>query len=337
MPLAGVKRDDGYVVYKGAGTTINLAANSTLDVQGDTNSINSASPGAFTVSSGRGNIFNLGSAGVGVGYSAMTLTLQHSDSISTINAGANTQFTYTGDGSTLNLGLNDVVWVNGSNNTFNETGGSITVQTGANNIFNLGGTAGDGTSTTLSFWGIGPAGATINGGGNISVTAIGATINARAGETVRLGGSSNTLNMTTNGVASIDFSGADGADTVTTYGLSGPSGRLSISGWSGNSDPNHVWLDRSGGDLKITMMGRAETVTITNWFGGGAAQLATFQVGSHTLANTDVASLLSAMSTYEANYASSHGGAAFDPSAVANDTITDATLVGVVNSVWHPV
>ena len=99
--------------------------------------------------------------------------------------------------------------------------------------------------------------------------------------------------------------------------------------------PNQLWLDHVGNDLTVDVLGTAEKVTIQNWYGAPGAQLGSIQAGGYTLSNSQVDSLVQAMTAFEASYASTHGGMAFDPTK-AGPTIADANVLAAANATWHP-
>ena len=125
--------------------------------------------------------------------------------------------------------------------------------------------------------------------------------------------------------------------------VSASSGELDLG--QGINDTN-VWFDRvnpngavsaSGTDLRIDIMGTQETMTIGGWFSGGSQSTvgAIKLTGSGLMADAQISSLVQAMSTFETNYASSHGGALFDPTNAANATISDPTVLTAMNQAWH--
>ena len=319
------------VTLLGSGATTNAAANATVYEVGAGNTLNSSGPGFFSAS-GTGNIFNIG-GNAGSNVSALIVADTNGASGSIINALANTAFTYTGAASTLNLGAGSTVAdAFSSGSTFNVITGSglVDVFRGSNNTLNIGGAYGDNSAATII---LDPSatGTVINGGGIIYVSGGGAaTINSSAHEAVFLQGAGYQINLVGNGT-NINFNGAVGVNTIANSGGPSSEGTLIMADGQG---PTHIWMDQVGNDLKITEMGKAETIVISDWFSGPSHQLYSMGTPTHGISNTNVAGLVSAMANYEASYASSHGGGAFDPTAAANGTITDVTVVAAVNAVW---
>ncbi|MFZ8499065.1 calcium-binding protein, partial [Staphylococcus aureus] len=88
---------------------------------------------------------------------------------------------------------------------------------------------------------------------------------------------------------------------------------------------NNLWFDHVGNDLVLDVLGTTQKVTIQNWYGNSGAQLGSIQAENYSIANNQVDTLVQAMTTFEASYAASHGGVAFNP-ATAGATITDTAL-----------
>jgi hypothetical protein len=109
---------------------------------------------------------------------------------------------------------------------------------------------------------------------------------------------------------------------------------------------NQLWFDRvdnsgtistSGNNLRIDIMGSTTSMTINGWYIGGSStyeQLSEFQLSDSGLKlDSQLANLVSAMATFETNYAAAHGGTAFDPTSVSS--ISDTTVLSAVSSDWH--
>jgi hypothetical protein len=119
---------------------------------------------------------------------------------------------------------------------------------------------------------------------------------------------------------------------VIVNGLAGdtaPSGTLDFTAFA----PNQLWLDHVGADLVIDVLGTTQKATIDNWYSTPGAQLASVQAGNSTLMNSQVDALVQAMSTFEANYAASHGGSAFDPATASPQA--PAEVQNAIAANWH--
>jgi len=115
---------------------------------------------------------------------------------------------------------------------------------------------------------------------------------------------------------------------------------------TGITDTN-VWLDRvdsagnvsaSGANLRLDLLGTKDSVTIVNWFTGGAnyAQLNDVVLSDSGLKlDTQINTLVQAMASFEASFGLNNGGAVFDPTNPSNAVMTDPTVLAAVNSAWH--
>src|SRR5262249_33519621 len=92
-----------------------------------------------------------------------------------------------------------------------------------------------------------------------------------------------------------------------------------------------LWFKQSGNDLLIDLMGTANSVTVSGWFGGNArAQLASIVDTQDGLrVDSQVSQLVSAM----ASYSTAHPG--FDPTT-ATQVPNDPNLQAAVAAAWHP-
>jgi hypothetical protein len=120
-------------------------------------------------------------------------------------------------------------------------------------------------------------------------------------------------------------------------------GALQLTG-SSLRDTN-IWLERvtdaglvsaTGNDLKVEVLGTTQAATVENWFVNAQSQLSSIQLTTAglSLANGQVANLVSAMASFEASYPATHGGAAFNPTSPANATITNPTVLAAINADW---
>jgi Ca2+-binding RTX toxin-like protein len=108
---------------------------------------------------------------------------------------------------------------------------------------------------------------------------------------------------------------------------------------------DQLWFDRvndsgtissSGNNLRIISMGSTSSMTVNGWYIGGSStykQLSEFELSDNGLKlDSQLSNLVSAMATFETNYAAAHGGTQFDPTSVSS--ITDTTVLAAVNSDW---
>ncbi|KAA5595081.1 cadherin-like domain-containing protein, partial [Blastochloris sulfoviridis] len=145
-----------------------------------------------------------------------------------------------------------------------------------------------------------------------------------AGDDLLIGGGGNDIYV---------FGTGDGHDLVDN---SAPDGRATAEGTAQiGVSKLQLWLARAGDDLAIRILGNQDRLTIDDWFVDSNHQLATMRSSDgFALSNDALGQLVSAMATFEANYASSHNGVAFDP-ATANGSITDAAVLAAVNTAWR--
>jgi Ca2+-binding RTX toxin-like protein len=114
-----------------------------------------------------------------------------------------------------------------------------------------------------------------------------------------------------------------------SYSSSAAAGTLSIEG----VDPDQLWLERVGNDLRIDVMGSSTSATVQNWFSSTRNQLSDLTLnggsgGASTL-DTQINLLVQAMATYSGN------NAGFDPTSLSNPVVTDPTVLAAVNAAWH--
>jgi len=162
-----------------------------------------------------------------------------------------------------------------------------------------------------------------------------------------LGGTISTTTLIGNGGDDTYLFGANCTSEIIVNGISSDptaSGNLQFS--AGITDRD-LWFDRidgngavsaSGDNLRIDVLGTSRSVTIDNWFtqGDTYAQLSQIVLkDGMTLNDLGLTSLMQAMTTFEQNYTSSHGGIAFDPTSAANPKITDPGVLAAMRSAWQ--
>ncbi|WP_044592760.1 hypothetical protein [Bradyrhizobium sp. LTSPM299] len=132
-----------------------------------------------------------------------------------------------------------------------------------------------------------------------------------------------------NGGARSNVYQASTATGQAQINLSSATGSVNELDFTGSITDENLWFVQSGNDLKIDLMGTTTSVTVSDWFTGGAGQIQEITAGGLKI-DSQISQLVQAM----ANYAASNSG--FDPasasmSSVPNDTALQAT-VGVA---WH--
>ncbi|NJL07089.1 MAG: calcium-binding protein [Methylacidiphilales bacterium] len=159
------------------------------------------------------------------------------------------------------------------------------------------------------------------------------TLTGDDGNNAFLGGAGNDLLMGGGGNDTYVFGTGDGHDLVDN---SSAEGRSTAEGATQiGVSKLQLWLDRAGDDLDIRILGTQDRLTIDDWFVDSNHQLTAMgSSDGHVLGNGAVDQLVSAMATFEANYASSHNGVVFDPTS-ADGTITDAAVLTAVNTAWR--
>ncbi|WP_269766415.1 calcium-binding protein, partial [Burkholderia ubonensis] len=126
--------------------------------------------------------------------------------------------------------------------------------------------------------------------------------------------------------------GRDYGDLRILNGSAGsntPAGTLSI----GQSGSENIWLERSGNDLKVDVMGTTTSATIQGWYSNGYCKLANILVDGNgqgpLLIDQQVDQLVQAMASF------SQSNPGFAPSSSQNGTIIDSSLLQLVHTAWH--
>ena len=92
---------------------------------------------------------------------------------------------------------------------------------------------------------------------------------------------------------------------------------------------NQIWLQQSGNDLLIRIMGTTDQAIITGWYGADpSAQLQKVVTSDGNVLDSQVNQLVQAMAAYSA----SHPG--FDP-ATATQAPNDPALQSTIAAAWH--
>ncbi|WP_319799158.1 DUF4082 domain-containing protein, partial [Nitrobacter sp.] len=92
---------------------------------------------------------------------------------------------------------------------------------------------------------------------------------------------------------------------------------------------DQLWFAQSGSDLRISVLGASEQVTVTDWYAGNArAQVQSFNTAGGLQLDSQLAQLVSAMATYSA------ANPGFN-AATASQMPVDSSLQNAVASAWH--
>ena len=150
------------------------------------------------------------------------------------------------------------------------------------------------------------------------------TFNVGTGNTTLYGGE---------GYAAYKFGSAFGQDVLWNGGSSLGQGASAVQGeidfTSSITTYEKLWLTESGTDLVVQLLGATDTITVKGWFGSNAgADVQTFNAGGLSLSSTAVASLVSAMATYQT------ANSSFNP-ATATSMPTNGALQAAMALAWH--
>jgi serralysin len=157
-----------------------------------------------------------------------------------------------------------------------------------------------------------------SGGSDLLVGGAGADLLAGGlGADTLVGGGGNDIYL---------FGRGDGHDEIV-HGLAGSSAATGELRLGAGIAANDLWLERSGNDLAIALIGTQDSVTVADWFAGPAGQLSEMTAGGLRL-DAQVAQLVQAMAAY------STGHPGFDPTTVAQAP-GDPALQGAIAAAWH--
>ncbi len=208
---------------------------------------------------------------------------------------------------------NNVLLGNSGNNTLDGGSGNDTVDGGAGDDNVLGGSGNDtllgglGTDTLNA----GSGNDVLNGGDGTD------TLDGGSGDDQLLGGTGN--DVLTGGSGVDQFTGGTGADQLTggsgndRYNFSRGDGQDTIidaDPLSGNQDlalfgatinPVDLVISRQANDLRLTIHGSSDQITVQNWYVGTNNRVETIQAGNgQTLLSTQVDQLIQAMAGFTA-------------------------------------
>ena len=227
--------------------------------------------------------------------------------------------------------FNDTLTGNAGDNWFWGEGGADTIN---------GGDGIDGASYFYSTAGVNvslAAGAANTGGEaqgdvlsnieNLQGSAFNDTLTGNAGNNVLDGRAGNDTLIGNGGVDTYQIDRGGGQDRIVNAAAgAGARGELDI---GAGVAANQIWLQQSGNDLLIKIMGTQDQAIIANWYGADpSAQLQKVVTSDGSTLDTQLNQLVQAMATYSAN------NPGFDPTSVAQ-TPNDPALQNTIAASWH--
>jgi Ca2+-binding RTX toxin-like protein len=236
------------------------------------------------------------------------------ESAITYTLGSNLEnLTLTGTGNLNGTGnvLNNVIFGNVGANALDGGSGNDTIDGGAGNDSLLGGSGDDqllgglGDDTLNA----GSGNDLLNGGDGNDL------LDAGSGDDQLFGGAGNDLltggsgaDQFTGGTGNDRLMGGSGNDLYNFFRGDGQDTIIDQDPFPGNSDkllfgttinPLDLILSRQANDLRISLHGTTDQVTIQNWYGGATNQTETIQAGNgQTLFNTQIDQLIQAMASF---------------------------------------
>src|SRR5262249_31192703 len=153
------------------------------------------------------------------------------------------------------------------------------------------------------------------------------TLTGNAGNNILDGLQGNDTLTGNGGVDTYKFDLGSGQDRIVNASAgAGARGELDI---GAGVNTNQIWLQQSGSDLVIKLMGTQDQAIIANWYGADAsAQLQKIVTSDGSVLDSQVNQLVQAMATYSA----SHPG--FNP-ATATEAPNDPALQSTIATAWH--
>jgi Ca2+-binding RTX toxin-like protein len=160
--------------------------------------------------------------------------------------------------------------------------------------------------------------------------------------------SGNSGNNTLNGAGGSDtynFGRGMGHDVIYN-GISSDNNAAGALNFGHDISADQLWFDRvddtgaisaTGNNLRIDIMGTTASVTVMGEFDSSNAykQLSQYTLSDSGLAlDSQLNNLVQAMATFESDYYTTNG-VDFDPTAAANSSITDSTVLSAVSADWH--
>jgi len=208
---------------------------------------------------------------------------------------------------------------------------SALVEYGSNSSVLLSGVPKSAVASNVTFTSASSADASSATGASIDIGAVpGATLTGDNQNNVLDAGAGNSTLTGGGGYDTYLFGRSGGQSVIQNAAPSnaGPSGELDL---GPGIAPDQVWLQRSGNDLQVDIMGTASRVTVSGWYAGANAelqQIVTTADGGRL--DSQVQSLVDAMATLSAG----HPG--FDPTAPSNAQLpADSALQAILATAWH--
>lgn len=152
----------------------------------------------------------------------------------------------------------------------------------------------------------------VAGNGNDNIVVNGGTSNV-----ITLGSGTDSVTINVGTAATVNA--GNGVETITSNSTYWQTLNL------GNVATDHVWFQRSGANLVISVLGQNEKVTLNGWYTNTYAVFGETQAGNHQIVASDVNRLVSAM-------------AAFSPPTASQTALTtqeQQQLQPLLASVWH--
>ena len=322
----------GDTVDAGAGDYVYVSGNGTSSIDNTVN-ISSGSVDIETNTQtdvyGSGNSINVGENDLAGAHNGDSNTVTIADNVafwlsdsggSTVTGGTGDYVSVTGNGtsgddnvvntsdSEIDIADDTQADVYGAGNTISIGSDSVSGVNGNTNTISLG--------SGTYYW--------VNGG-------TGNTVTASSYDTITIGGGVGAT-VDGGGNDSYQFGSTFGATTIdnnASGGLTAANGTIGFG--SGITDEN-LWFKQSGNNLLIELLGTTDTITVDNWFGSNAgAQVSEIDADGLKL-TTAVASLVSAMATYQS------ANLLFNPqtaSSMPTDTALQNAIAGTGTSAWH--
>ncbi|MBR0899592.1 hypothetical protein JQ616_31965, partial [Bradyrhizobium tropiciagri] len=154
------------------------------------------------------------------------------------------------------------------------------------------------------------------------------SVSGNTGNNVLSGGTTAAVLRGNGGFDEYQFGRGSGQDRIINGTGSGTIAQGELDVGPGVST-NQLWLQRSGNDLAVNILGTHDQAIVANWFGGNAdAQLARIVTADGSVLDTQINQLVQAMATY----ASANSG--FDP-ATSTQAPNDPALQNAIGSAWH--
>ncbi|WP_263351356.1 beta strand repeat-containing protein [Acidicapsa acidisoli] len=318
----------GDYLYAGSGT------NTLIGGSGSDTLVDGA--GVDTLEGGSGTndfvIYN-GTSGTAVTGSGSDNTLDaHTDDLTGLTIS---------DVQTLNVDASHLFLTSGELSGFSTLNASgSTLYVWGSGTYDLSGMSGSGASELSSQYTSGSV--TFVGGNQDGQTLIGGsgsdTLEAGngAGDYVYAGSGNTTLEAGTGtdtlygdgGTNTYEFGSSFGtADTIYDAG-NGSAAAGTIDFTSSSTTDEDLWFKRSGNDLLIDLLGTSDQIDISGWYNSSADQVSSFTADGSTLLNSSVASLVSAMATYQSAHSS------FNPQTSGTTMPTNTTLQNAIAAAW---